>query len=65
MAKVLDHFEIVVRHIDGTYETGKSMHHPSHQLQFYSMRQGEGEITEKLITLANVVSVSATPVYKQ
>ncbi|WP_312773043.1 hypothetical protein [Atlantibacter hermannii] len=63
--KVIDHFKVVVRHTDGTYETGKSRHQPTHQMQVYAIWQGEGEVTVKLITLANVVSVSTTPVYKQ
>lgn len=65
MAKIIDHFVVVVRHTDGTCEAGKSNYKPSHQDHLYSIWQGDGDITEKVITLANVVSVAVTPVFEQ
>lgn len=63
--KVLDHFKVIIRHVDGTYEQGKSHHQISHDSPYYTIWQVDDDMTEKSITRANVVSIAVIPVYKE
>lgn len=66
MGMVIDHYKVVIKHIDGTWEQGwKAKEKPTALNGFYHVWL-EGEVViEKLITLANIVSVSVTPVFRQ
>lgn len=66
MAKVVDHYKVVIKHTDGTWESGwKAKDKPPALNGFYHVWREDEVVIEKLITLANVVSVSVTPVFRQ
>lgn len=65
MARVIEHFKVRIRHTDGTVESGISHRQPSILSPLFSFWPDGDERTEQFITLRNVVSVSATAVFKE
>lgn len=65
MVRVINHFKVVIKHLDGTYEAAKSHHQISHDHPYYTIYVGDDGMTEKSITRANVVSIAITPVFDE
>lgn len=66
MGRVVDHYKVVIKHTDGTWEQGwKAKERPTAMSGFYHVWREDEVVIDKLITLANIVSVSVTPVFRQ